>query len=688
MPPKAFADEGMWPLPMLRAEDEARMRRLGLAIPLTDIYGGEQALSRAILSFGSGGTASFISADGLILTNYHCSYAAVRQYSTLERNLAETGFWASARSEELPVRGLSVMLDRTILDVTDEVLGRMTRGTDLRSAIQAVTQKYQAADPTLRTSVRTYKNNTIFILYQQELFEDVRLVGFAPQQVAKFGGETDNWTWPRHNPDFAYYRVYASRDGRGVKYSAENVPYKPDVWLRLSTEGYAEGDFAMSLGYPVHNNRSATSQQIWNMRNVQNIPMIDARGLRLAIMREAMERDPELRLKYSERYSTAANYLKNAVGMNEWIDRLDLITKKEAFEEEFVAWIIADNERAAKYGGAIEYLESDMRVDSLYGRAVGYFLEGFSESCEMLRFVSSFGAWMRENGGRAQPAGRGAPTREDFFTNVRNYYRGYDAALDERITKATFRLIREKLPQELLPSFYDDIDRQFAGDIDAYVEDLFARSIFSDPAKIMAWVEKPSGEYDRDPAVIVTNSISARRSQANRAQDSRRNVNRAHMAQYHAALVEFMGDGYYPDADATLRLSYGTVQSLGDKPYRTLLSELIAKECADNPDYFMNPELRRLWESRDFAPWATGDDIAACFITNGDVTGGNSGSPMLDAHGRVIGLVFDCNWESMTRDYNYDIDRHRVICADVRLILLLTERLGRADNIIKEIFGE
>ena len=690
LPLQAVADEGMWLLSLLKKNNEAAMKELGLQIPVEEIMGDpEGALCQAVVSFGSGCTASLISDKGLLLTNYHCSYSAIQQLSSLEHNLFENGFWARSHETELPVKGLSIVLNKKIIDISDEVNARLEASgrsnENTRKAMDEVAAKH--ATRGLKNMVKSYKNGSIHILYQQQVFEDIRLVGVPPRSVAKFGGETDNWMWPRHSADFAYFRVYVSKEGNPATYAGDNIPYTPAKHLNISTGGHQKGDFAMSIGYPMYTDRQATSTRIAEIRNTQNIPMIDVRGLRMEILKRRMDADPGIQLTYYEKYSTAVNYLKNARGMNEWIDRLDVIKGKQALESDLVRWISGDAERRNRYPEVEAYLESLSAADSETRGVLAYFHEAFGENSDMLRFAGAFGGWMHAI--RFNPGG-GAGKLSDFIATARHHYKGYDKTMDAEITKATLKMLREKLPERLLPSFYADIDRDFGGDLEAYVDSLYEKSIFSDLDRIIAWTGKADRDYNSDPVVRLLHSVNEKRSEIEKiARQSPRARPPGGAARYTAALTEYRNEAYYPDADGTARLSYGTVQELetdaGRLHYQTFLSELMAKEDPANSDYHINDQLKKLWESKEFRGYGSPDDMPVCFITNGDVTGGNSGSPMLNGHGEVIGLVFDCNWESMTRDYNYNKEMNRVICVDIRYVLLITEAFSGTDNILREL---
>jgi len=677
----AKADEGMWPLPLLKKYNAQKMTDLGLKLPIDTLDGAKGgSLSEAIVAFGGGCTGSIISGKGLILTNYHCSYGAIQEHNSQERDIVNNGYWAKNNKEELPAKGLTVTINKGIYDVTDNVLkiagGNKAKDvTALRSAIGELTGQYKKKYPDYKITIKSY-NNSLFILYMQVVYEDIRIVGVAPKNVAKFGGETDNWMWPRHSADFAYFRVYTDSKGKPAKYSTSNIPLISKVYIKVSNSGYDKDDFAMSMGYPSNTNRSSYSSKIWEVRNVLNPPLIASRAIRQSILEEEMAKSPSIRAKYFSTYSESANYYKNAVGMNYWIDKTDLISKKAKEEK---GW--------NKNFGDDKLLDIKERIvlNRRYKSAFTYFREALSDPCDVLNFVSSFSLWMKHYKGTTKP---GDPTIEDFHRNVTRYYKNVDIDLDKRVTKKMIKLVLDSVDKDLLPDFYNKISPD-GSNIGTYVDSLFSNSIYSDTNRIKKWLKKPYSSYDNDPLVQLQQSIDRKKSELARSYSENESVSDRLISSFVKSVSDSSRNRFYPDADRTLRLSYGKISDLKTSnityPFQTTLSELIIKGESVNPDYKINPILREVWNQKDFGIYGNGKDIPVCFITDGDVTGGNSGSPMLNSEGKLIGLVFDCNWESMTRDYRYDKELNRVICLDARYMLFITQKFSGSVNLINEI---
>ncbi|RHR74713.1 S46 family peptidase [Odoribacter sp. AF15-53] len=681
------ADEGMWLLSRLKQYNEARMKELGLKVPVDVIV---DSLSQAIISFNGNGTASFISKDGLLVTNYHCAYAGIQQSSSDENNYIRDGFWASRREDEIPLSGINISINRVIKDVSDEVnaklIGVKADRKVISEILSGIVAGYRKQYPGMQVNIRSYRNNSLHVLYVAQSFSDVRLVGAPPYAIAKFGGETDNWTWPRHGCDFAYLRVYVSKDGKSTGYHADNVPYHPDVYLKVSTEGYKKGDYAMSIGYPGYTNRNATSMQIWETQHVLNPPMIKIRTARQEILQKFMREDESLRIKYAEKFASSANYCKNSIGMNQWIEDLKVCEKKAEYEQAFLNSCKNDSVRQY-YESVLRDIEKGIKDAARYRIAMGYYVEALGEGCEMLRFVSSFGKAIphaqRDKG----------EMRANLLVNVKMYYKDYSEKVDRTVMKALLKIVRDDLNADLLPEFFETLKNEYRGDVDKFVDDLYEHSVFANQERLLAALDNPSLNIKEDVVYKMSEQLEKKRGELFRLVDGKRAVAQRAILEYNKGILNFDQQNYYPNADKTIRLSYGTICDLplenGDvKPFQTCLSGVIRKAKSDNPDFYLPDKLKKLWESKDFGRYNQNGDVPADFIMNGDVTGGNSGSPLLNAKGELIGLVFDCNWESMTRDFNFDQKLHRVICLDVRYLLFITEKYAHAENVINEILKD
>lgn len=682
------ADEGMWLLSRLKQHNEAQMKKLGLKIPVEYIV---DSLSRAIISYNGSGTASFISRDGLLVTNYHCAYAAIQQCSSDERNYIRDGFWAMNQSEEIPLKGVDISINQVIKDISEEVNAKLA---DVKSehrarfeVVNGIAEKYRKQYSGMKVNIRSYRDYTLHVLYVMRSFQDVRLVGVPPFAIAKFGGETDNWTWPRHGCDFAFLRVYVSKDGKSTGYQVNNVPYHPEVYLKVSAEGYEKGDYAMSIGYPGFTERNATSMQVWERQNVLNPPLIKVRTARQEILQKFMRKDESLRIKYAEKFASSANYCKNSIGVNQWIEELDVCKKKAEQEQKFLNSLENDSVSQV-YVGMLQAVEKGIKESARYRVALGYYVE-VRNGCEMLNFISGFGRSvshvMKEKG----------ESMKNFVVNVKMYYKDYSEKVDRAVTKALLKLVRDDLDADLQPGFLMTLKTEHGGDVDRFVDKMYEQSAFASEERLLAALKNPSWKVEDDFAYKIAEQMEEKDREIFALVSKKLDVVQEAQHRYNKGILNFHREDYYPDADKTIRLSYGTIRDLplGNgivKPYQTRLSGVIAKAKANmgNPDFDLPERLRTLWESKDFGRYGENGDLPTDFIMNGDVTGGNSGSPLLNAKGELIGLVFDCNWESMTRDFNFDQNLHRVICLDVRYLLFITEKYARMNYIIAELLGK
>lgn len=683
------ADEGMWVLALLKKQNAEALKAIGLKIPIDQLDGTtDGAISESVIAFGSGCTGSIISNNGLVLTNYHCSYDAIQQYASPSTDIYKNGYWANNQTQELHVKGLSITINKKILDITNEinelVKARSSAAMSTKDAQLVISKKYQQKYPNYRPVIKSYKNNSLFVLFLQLKYDDVRMVGVPPKNVAKFGGETDNWMWPRQSADFAYFRVYANKSGMPAAFSNNNVPLQVKNWLNVSEDGYTKGDFAMSMGYPGFSNRKALSYKIKEKTQVLNPPMITTRGIAQSIMEDEMTKDPLMKQVYAEKFASSANYYKNAVGMNAWVNKLNIILSKERREKEWMNWAIQDTAKKSLYLTALQDMKAEIEGKAELRRAQAYYSECF-ETCDIIKFNLGFRgvftAYPTDK--KSRPA-----MEQDLSNTVRYHYQRLNPKVDKRITKAMLKLLKDSLPAQLLPTVFASKGLQSNAEIDQYVDELFSNSIFADSTRLLQWLKNPSTLLVNDPLMELASSVESKQKELFAVFRTTSKFNR-NITAYENSLDEFKAGKYYPDADKTIRLSYGTISDLQLDgkliPYQTSLSSLIAKADTTNKDYLLNKDLLAIWQKKDFGKYTNKGDMPVDFITNGDVTGGNSGSPMMNAEGKIIGLVFDCNWESMTREFNYEKDLHKVICVDIRYVLLITEKFSGSRRIVGEI---
>ena len=692
----AFADEGMWLLPLIQKMNSKALKEAGCKLSPKDIYNiNGTSLKDAIVQFGGGCTGEVISGQGLVVTNHHCGYSSIQRLSTPEHNYLMDGYWAKTVKEEIPVPGLSVTFLVSMRDVTAELaklekkLSKKAYGKDLEEQMTAEKDKLieaaKAENPGCDAEFQTFYDGNVLYLMVYKTFKDIRFVGAPPASMGKFGGETDNWMWPRHTCDFSMFRIYSTPEGMPAAYSETNVPYRPVNFLKISTAGVKENDYAMILGYPGRTQRYQTAAQLEQMIRTNRI-RIDARTIRQDLMWEAMCADPDVQLKYANKYASSANGWKKWQGEELAFENLNIIGREKTKEAGLTAWIKQRPERMAAYGRAIGDIEVYVEKNQDNTRAMTLLMEA-PYNIEIVTLAGG----LTNNYGRSLAAGEDSVAALNKAKKaVEGLYRDYVPELDRKEAVALLEFYRKNAK----PADYLAIPgNNFATmDIPAYVDDLFNKSVFTSYDKVKL---ASAAQLFADPAynlfVSVMTPLMKYYNQAYAAQDDKyTNARKA----FTAALMEWKsGEAMYPDANFTMRLTYGNVLPYSPKDavlykyYSTdkgILEK--AKEFEGNPEFVVPEMLRQALVNKDYGQWADADgSLHTCFLTNNDITGGNSGSPVLNAKGELIGLAFDGNWESMSSDVMFEPELQRCICVDIRYVLWMVDRIGGASNIINEI---
>ena len=638
------ADEGMWMLPTLKKMNESDMKKLGLKISASQIYNEKKAsIKDAVVHFGGGCTAEIISDKGLLVTNHHCGYSSIQGLSSPEHNYLEDGYWAMSLEEEIPVPGLTVTFLQSMTDVTgmdpdkaDELLGRL-----------------REENPECQIQFNDFYNGNQRYIIVNKVYRDVRFVGAPPASAGKFGGETDNWMWPRHTCDFSMFRVYTGPDGEPASYDEENIPLRPKQFLSISLKGMEEGDFAMIMGYPARTQRFQTAAQLEQMIEVQDV-RIAARTVRQDVMWKGMRSNDTISLQYANKYASSSNGWKKWRGMKECFADLDVIARQRQKEADFMEWVNANPKRIAKYGNVIDVIEENVKQNTDYNLRNAVYSESLG-NIELLRLTQM-----------------GTANRESF-------YRNYSASLDRDIAKAMVDFYMKNCSTD------DSLDLSMLN-----VDTLYAYSAYTSKAKLE---NKEYSELDDDPAKQLNRQFSMARGRINASYS----YEAAHLLDsastlYTAGLLDWNKKAkLYPDANSTCRLTYGTVQGYTTKDgkkydFYTSMQGVIDKEDPNNYEFRVPARQKELFEKKDFGQYAGPDgDVPVCFLTNLDITGGNSGSPVLDAYGNLIGLAFDGNWEAMSGDVIFEPELQRCICVDIRYVLWMMDKFGGATYLLDEM---
>ena len=691
--PKASADEGMWTLFDLPTAVYDQMRQYGFQLPKEQLYQTDNAVKNAVVNFGGFCSGVVVSSEGLVFTNHHCGFDAIRKHSTVEHDYLLNGFYAKSLEEELPNEDLFVSFMIEQKDVTADVLPQLqgldneARASRVDSIENAWQKDIRAKDSTLRVELKPFYEGNRYYCTTYRDFNDVRLVFTVPKSMGKFGGETDNWMWPRQTCDYSVFRIYADpKTGGPAKYSKDNVPYHPRSWAPVAMDGYRPGDFCMIMGYPGSTSRYLSSYGIRERRDAINAPRVQVRAVKQDIMLRHMRADEAVRIKYDSKYASSSNYWKNSIGMNKCIDSIGLIGQKQQYEAAIRQWI------AAQPGGMVAEasgLDFD-KMARLYEKrmALTRIQTIFRESFFLQDQLTSR-AWrvqwrMPVKGPKSKPKKQ----YHEFSDNSDEW----DRATDMELLTALIRNYRQQISDtEYLPDFYQTIDRKFHGDEAAYVAALYDKSVLMQSGKPIYFNKK---RYRKDLGVQYGLSLNDLQAKIREARHQL-SLDIAEQERLLCAAVVRMEQDQpnYSDANFTLRMTYGQIgeYTLGGRPsgYYTTARSLWEKmqKADENFEYFAEPVMHELMAQQDFGPYADSltHTMQLCFLSNTDITGGNSGSPIFNGKGELLGLAFDGNWDSLSSDIFFDRQLARTINVDVRYMLFMMDRWGHADRLLKEL---
>jgi hypothetical protein len=695
--PDLLADEGMWLPILLNRMNYSDMQQKGLKLTSEQIYSTNQAcLKDAIVSLDHGScTSEVISGSGLLLTNHHCGLEAIQEHSTIDHNYIADGFWAMNQNEELPNPGKTVSFLIRMEDVTTKVLADITSGiTDkerqdkIDAAIAKIT-KEAIGDTHYEASIESMFEGNEYYLFVYETFRDVRLVGAPPESIGDFGGETDNWMWPRHTGDFCLLRVYSGPDGKPAEYSKDNVPLKPEYILPISLNGVKEGDFAMILGYPGATDRYISSYGIRLKLDQLNPAEIKLKGRKMEIIKTAMAADPVVNIKYADKYDYLSNFWKKSLVESKAFKQQKVYENRKIAEDAFAAWVAKDETRHKEYGQVLPDLADIFNTKTIDSAdfSFSYASETFASS-EILMLAANSG----ELANALSSKNNVSKTLDDFRTETDAFFKNFDAATDKKILAAMFDVYNKEAPAKFHPDFFKKVQKKDDGDFSKYVDRLFDRSIFASKSKMDAFFAKP------DPAILRNDPMLRTVYDLTIAYYFTLVMQKFNEDKYNTAkrlliagLRQMEPDkNFYPDANSTMRLTYGRVEGYSPRDaveyaMQTTLKGVIEKEDSTNEEFKVPAKLKSLYKRKEFGPYAENGIMPVCFLTDNDITGGNSGSPVLNGKGELIGAAFDGNSESMSSDIQFDDTIQRTIVCDIRYILFVIDKYAGAGYLIKEM---
>lgn len=691
---QTYADEGMWVLKELNKQNLARMAELGFTPSYEHVYSEtDPCVANAVVIFGGGCTGITVSDEGLVFTNHHCGFGSIQQLSSVEHDYLKDGFVSQSKEEELPVPGLSVRYLKETVDVSDRINSQIAGIEEEYLRLAAAdsigrvicdsvgSNEFRAAD------VIPFYNNNKYFLVVYDVYRDVRMVFAPPSSVGKFGGDTDNWMWPRHTGDFSVFRVYANADNKPAEFSQENKPYKPKFVAEVSLQGYQDKDYAMTIGFPGSTDRYLCSWGVQQRVENSNKPRIEVRGIKQALWKEAMLASDAVRIKYASKYAGSANYWKNSIGMNKGLANLDVIGRKRAEETAFADWVAKDQARVSKYGDVLSLLEKGYTSTNAYREAMTYLNEAFSSGAEILRLARMVQGVDIEGS---------TPEEINVFLEdrIQPFFKDYEPALDQEVLAAMMKVGKERVSPEFLPEIYKEIDKKYKGDYKKYAADVFKKTSLLSYDNIAQMLRDPK-KYDKlkkDPAAELSLSVLISIFQLQQLMsDAQFNIDKGERL-YFAGLKEMNPDkALSSDANFTMRLSYGSIG--GYRPYDAAWYNfystekgILEKEDETSDEFWVQPEILDLIRSKNFGQYANEKgELQLCFLSNNDITGGNSGSPVFDKNARLIGLAFDGNWEAMSGDIAFEPDLQRCIGVDIRYVLFMIDKWGKCPRLIEEL---
>ena len=693
------ADEGMWLPLFIQRLNYVDMQREGLKLTPEEIYSINNAsLKDAVIQLGNGCTGEIISPHGLILTNHHCGYGKIQAHSTIEHNYLEDGFWAKSYEEELPNPGFFVKFLVRIEDVTSKVLkdvkDDMTEDQRNRLIADNIDEvETMAVEGTHYDAVvKSFFGGNEYYLFVMETYNDVRLVGAPPSAIGKFGGDTDNWMWPRHTGDFSMFRVYTAPDGSPAKYSPDNVPMQSKYYLPISIKGVQNNDFAMIMGYPGRTSRFLSSFGVeYNLKNVYPT-RIKIRRKKLDIYEAGMKTDENIKIQYSSKHARVSNYWKNFIGMSRGLNRLHVADKKRNTEIAMESWINELPFRMEHYGSVLKDIKESYETMAAYATERYYYYEAIYYGVESFGIASKIKPLADELAKENPDNEKIKELKASLMKYAENFYKDYNMPIDRKLFSELLKMYRADVPKEQQPFLFTELSAKYKEDFEAMAEKFYDKSIFSSKEKFSAFLEKPSLKaLNKDNIYKLAMAFNENHKKVDgMMEEAKRKLVKADRLYIDALRKMDKDKKYYPDANFTMRLTYGQVKDYYPSDgvhykYYTTLKGVMEKEDPTNDDFIVPKKLREIYMEKDYGIYGDGETMKVCFLTNNDITGGNSGSPVINGKGELIGLAFDGNWEAMSGDIAFEPKLQRTIAVDIRYVLLIIDKYAGANNLIDEM---
>lgn len=697
------ADEGMWLLQLMKEQNLAdKLKAQGLKMDVADIYNpGQVTLKDAVGIFGRGCTGEIISPNGLILTNHHCGYDAIQQHSSVEHDYLTDGFWAKSMEQEIPTPGLTFKFVERIVDVTEKVNNDIEKGKveEVKTfgneyLKKLASEELKKSDLKKAKGITTmalpfYEGNRFYVFYIKT-YKDVRMVAAPPSSVGKFGGETDNWMWPRHTCDFSMFRIYTDKDGNPAEYDKENIPLKAKKHLAISLKGLQEGDYAMIMGFPGSTSRYLTESEVKLRMTATNVPRIEVREARQNVLKAEMAASDKVRIQYASKYAGSSNYWKNSIGMNKAIVDNKVLEAKAEQEARFAKFAMA--KKNVGYQEVVEKIDAYVAEIEPLQTQYTYFSEVFRNGIEFESAYTLFNKLQQAlNKNKKKDIEKAISYLKEEFENIHN--KDYDHEVDRKVAKVLIPLYASKVPAEILPKFYETIKNDFNSNYNAYIDACYDKSIFANEENFNKFISNPTVEAIENDLMVQYSKAKAESALEliSKMSDVNADINLLHKTYVRGLCEMYAPEPKAPDANFTIRLTYGNVKPYNPKDgvhykYYTTLKGVMEKENPNNPEFVVPEKLKELYNTKNFGRYAMANgEMPTCFLTTNDITGGNSGSPVMNGNGELIGCAFDGNWESLSGDINFDNNMQRCIAVDIRYVLFIVEKLGGCKNLIDEM---
>jgi hypothetical protein len=696
-------DEGMWLPILLERLNYVDMQKMGLHLTAEELYSiNNNSLKDAIVGLSGNGatggffcTAELVSSQGLIFTNHHCGYGAVQNHSTPEHDYLTNGFWAKSMSEELSNEAMCASFLQRIENVTDSIIPLLSdtmKETDRSAKVKEISARIRkrAEDGgKFEASVKPFYGGNEYYLFVFKTYKDVRLAGAPPSSIGKFGGDTDNWMWPRHTGDFTIFRIYTDPEGNPAKYDEKNVPLKPAYHLPISLKGIKKNDFAMIWGYPGSTTRYLTSYGIDYNLQVFYPTLIKLFGKELEVMKERMDEDNAVKIAYAANYAGIANTWKNFIGQSRMLVRNKVEDKKKVIEQDFTSWYEKDPALQKKYGKVLDNLKTNYA--DMKKVATPFFYSNLAgKGLDVVQMAGQFSglkdALEKKNKAALKEA------QDGLKESVKDHFKEYDQAISKKTLAEMLRMYAKDVAKAELPSIFTTIEKDYNNDFNAFANDVYATSVFATPESANKFIEKPSLKvFKKDLGWLLSESMDEAMGKYAAAYGTARgNVSVANRL-FIAGIREMNPNLVrYPDANSSMRLSYGSVLDYYPADavhydYVTTLKGVMQKEDPTNDEFVVEKKLKELFQAKDYGQYGENGEMVVCFLTTNDITGGNSGSPVINGDGQLIGLAFDGNWEAMSGDIMFEPDMQRTINVDVRYVLFIIDKFAGATNLINEL---